>query len=228
MKTEKNPSKTKAAPLGRGRIAQVALMLIDEQGIDQFSMRKLGAALNVEAMALYHHFRSKAELFDGILDLLLAAIADKLSTEGTPLQRVRAIFEALRRIAVDHPQVYLTMVSRRFGTQRALEFYEQLLQLFHQAGLDPEQSARYYRLMANFTAGAGIAEVGGRAKQPDAAPLILEHFSNPEEFPRLTEVVPYLRVAEYEHIFSSGMDILFQSLEAELGARPSSGTPATA
>jgi AcrR family transcriptional regulator len=206
----------KAEPLDRNRIAQVALALIDQHGIDQLSMRKLGSVLGVEGMALYHYFRNKAELLDGILDVILVEVATRLTPEGTPLARIRRTFDALRTIAIEHPHAFLSMVSRRFRTQQALAFYEQLLLLFHQAGLTPEQSGRYYRLMANFTVGAGVAEVGSRAKQPDATPIILENFYSPEEFPRITEVMPFLRVSEIDQIYCSGMDILFTALSAEL------------
>jgi AcrR family transcriptional regulator len=211
--------KNKAEPLDRVRIAQVALALIDELGIDQLSMRKLGAVLGVEAMALYHYFSNKAELLDGILDIVLAQVAARLTPDGTPLERVRRTFDALRTIAIEHPHAFLSMVSRRFRTRISLEFYEQLLQQFHEAGLDAAQSARYYRLMANFTAGAGIAEVGSRAKQPDAAPVILEDFNHPDVYPRITAVVPHLRITELDEIYRSGMDILFAALSMELARR---------
>ena len=216
MNIEKKSPKRKPEPLDRERIARAALSLIDDQGIDQLSMRRLGSVLGVEGMALYHHFRNKAELLDGILDLVLAEVGSKLTREGAALERVREIFDGLRGIAIVHPNAFLSMVSRRFRTRQALDFYERLLQLFHDAGLSDEQSARYYRLMASFTAGAGIAEVGSRAKQSDATPVILEDFNRPEEFPRVTAVVPYLRTSELDSIYQSGMDILFSALKTEL------------
>jgi AcrR family transcriptional regulator len=218
MKIDKKTGKVKSEPLDRERITRVALALIDEQGIEQLSMRRLGSILGVEAMTLYYYFRNKAELLDGILDLVLAEVTAKMSLEGPPLVRARMTFDGLRQIAIDHPHAFLSMVSRRFGTRQALEFYERLLQLFHDAGLSDEQSARYYRLMASFTAGAGITEVGSRAKQPDATPVILEDFNFPEEFPRVTAVVPHLRTAKLDAIYRSGMDVLFSALAAELAS----------
>ncbi|WP_432383503.1 TetR/AcrR family transcriptional regulator [Duganella sp. P38] len=175
--------KNKTESLDRKRIAQVALRMIDQHGIDQLSMRKLGGELGVEAMALYHYFRNKAELLDGILDIVLDEVSATLTPDGTPLQRARRTFDGLRLMAIAHPHAYLSMVSRRFSTPTALQFYEQLLRHFHDAGMSAEQSARYYRMMANFTAGAGLAEVGSRALQPDAAPIILEDFDRPADFP---------------------------------------------
>ncbi|WP_167761286.1 TetR/AcrR family transcriptional regulator [Duganella callida] len=211
--------KNKNEPLDRDRIARAALALIDEQGIDQLSMRKLGSMLGVEAMALYHHFRNKAELLDGILDIVLEEVSARLTPDGTPLERVRRTFDGLRGISIEHPHAFLSMVSRRFRTPVSLQFYERLLQLFHEAGLTPEQSARYYRMMANFTTGAGLTEVGSRARQPDATPVILEDFNRPGEFPRITAAMPYLRVTEIGGIYQAGMDLLFAALQAELHSR---------
>ena len=43
-------------------------------------------------------------------------------------------------------------------------------------------------------------------------------FYSPEEFPRITEVMPFLRVTEIDQIYRSGMDILFSALEGELAS----------
>lgn len=53
---------------------ETALRLADEGGIDALSMRKLGQALGVEAMAVYYHLANKDEVLDGIVDLVFAEI----------------------------------------------------------------------------------------------------------------------------------------------------------
>ena len=66
---------TKRKPLSRERILDTALVLVDEEGIETLSMRKLGQALGYEAMSLYNHVANKDDLLDGILDLVLAECA---------------------------------------------------------------------------------------------------------------------------------------------------------
>src|SRR3954451_24152005 len=55
-------------PLTRDRIIETALHIVDGQGLGRLTMRRLGDALQVEAMAIYHHLpRGKEELLDGLV-----------------------------------------------------------------------------------------------------------------------------------------------------------------
>lgn len=210
---------SKRRTLDRRLIAEKALQLIDAEGLDWLSMRRLGAALGVEAMALYHHFENKAELLDGVLELLIDEVEPALATKRPPLARLRRAFEAVRTIAVTHPRAFLLVATRRFRTERALQFYERLLETFAEAGFDARQSAILFRVAAGFVTGAGMAEVGSRAMQADATPILLEDFADAERFPRITAVVPYLRVDKLGAIFDFGLDLIFDAMRAELGPR---------
>ncbi|HVY63668.1 MAG TPA: TetR/AcrR family transcriptional regulator [Gammaproteobacteria bacterium] len=210
----------RGATLTRRRIAEAALALIDGAGLEQLSMRRLGARLGVEAMAIYHHFRNKAELLDGVLELLLEELEPPTGARGTPLERLRRTFEATRAVAIRHPHAFLLLPTRRFNTDRALEYYERLLALFREAGFDAKLSARFFRLLAGYVTGAGLAEIGSRAQQRDATPSRLERFSDPKRFPLVTSVAPELRVANLDAIFQFGLDVIFAAMADEAGRRP--------
>src|SRR5437764_7809599 len=62
---------TRRKPLSRERILDTALALVDEEGIEALSMRKLGQALGFEAMSLYNHVANKDDVLNGLLDLVL-------------------------------------------------------------------------------------------------------------------------------------------------------------
>jgi AcrR family transcriptional regulator len=211
-------------PLDRRRIAEEALRIIDADGLEHLSMRRLGAELGFEGMAIYHHFHNKAELLDGVLELLLEELEVPPEGEGTALERLRRTFEATRALAIRHPHAFLLLPTRRFNTTRALEYYERLLGLFREAGFDARESARFFRLLAGYVSGAGLAEIGSRAQQPDATPVRLEGFSDPERFPLVTAIVPELRVTNLDAIFSFGMDVIFDAMSAHLRARAARST----
>lgn len=212
----KSSVKRAKGSLNKRLIAETALDLIDRVGLEELSMRQLGAALGVEAMALYHHFPNKGELLDGVQELLFEEIERSASPNLPPMQRLRAMFEGSRQVAIGHPQAYLLVPTRRFRTRPMLEFYERLLQTFHDAGLDAEASARYFRVLAGFATGAALAEIGSRAQQPDATPVILEDFSDTRNFPRVSAVVPHLRVAKLGRIFDFGLDLIFKAMQSEV------------
>src|ERR671913_1418036 len=62
------------APLTKERVLDAAMALADGGGIEGLTMRKLGQALGVEAMALYYHFANKERVIDGIVDLVYQEI----------------------------------------------------------------------------------------------------------------------------------------------------------
>src|SRR5438094_2026120 len=61
-------------PLSRLQIAQAALAIVDRDGLDALSMRRLGAELGVEGMAIYRHFPNKAAVLAGVGEALLAEL----------------------------------------------------------------------------------------------------------------------------------------------------------
>ena len=65
---------TPRVALSRERIEIEALALIDAHGIEAFSTRKLGQRLGCEAMSIYHHFASKAHVFDALVDRVLGGM----------------------------------------------------------------------------------------------------------------------------------------------------------
>ena len=209
-------------PLDRRKIAEGALRIIDADGLQQLSMRRLGAELGVEGMAIYHHFHNKAELLDGVLELLLEELEVPPEGEGTALDRLRRLFEGTRTVAIRHPHAFMLLPTRRFNTPRAFEYYERLLGLFLDAGFDVRESARFWRLLAGYVTGAGLAEIGSRAQQPNATPVKLESFSEPERFPLVTAIVPELRVGNLDAIFAFGLDVIFDAMSARLQRRNTS------
>jgi AcrR family transcriptional regulator len=204
-------------PLTRERIARAALELIDAEGLEHCSMRRLGARLGVEAMALYHHFAHKGELLDAVMDCLLDEIDLPPREAAPPMERLRRAMASWRAAAIAHPPAYILLAGRRFNTERAFALYEALLQAFADLGLDAQQTARWFRLLGGFASGAGLAEVASRERVPDATPLRLERQPESIAFPHVRAVAPHLRVEALEEVFDFGLDVLFGQLAAQTG-----------
>jgi TetR/AcrR family transcriptional regulator, tetracycline repressor protein len=64
----------KQALISRRKTLEVALRIIDEEGLDGLSIRRLGDQLNVRGISLYHHFPSKEHILIGACELALADV----------------------------------------------------------------------------------------------------------------------------------------------------------
>ncbi len=205
-------------PLSRERIAQAALALIDRVGVEGCSMRRLGAELGVEAMALYHHFPSKGALLDAVLDRLAGEIEVPLRETTAPLPRLRRAIENYFALARRHPRAFVLLATRRFNGDAAFAKYEQILQGFADLGLDARRSAYWFRLLGNYASGSGLADVASRELEPDATPLVLER--EPRSVPQslVAAVAPHLQAARLDAAFAYGLDVLFLALQREVPA----------
>jgi AcrR family transcriptional regulator len=210
--SRRKSSSTQRVPLTRERIAQAALELIDEEGLENCSMRRLGARLGVEAMALYHHFAGKGELFDAVMDRLLEEVEVPPAGSMTGLQRLRRCISSWRAVALRHPHAFILLAGRRFNTERAFQLYESVLQVFAELGLDAAEAARWFRLLGNFAGGAGLADVASSEQQADATPLRLAREPDTIAHPHVRAIAPHLQAGKLDGLFEFGLDVLFGAL----------------
>ncbi len=221
MATRKSASMpVRRESLTREAIAEAALAMIDAQGLEALSMRRLGEALGVEAMALYHHYPNKGQLLDAVMDRLVDEIDRPAPPRATPLQKLRRYVSDYRGIALTHPRAFLLLTTRRFNSTRSFALYERLLSTFAEAGLPPERAALWFRLLGGFVSGAGMADVASRELTPDATPLQLERAPDSVPFPHVRAVAPFLRVERLDGVFAFGLDVLFAALQRELDGDP--------
>src|SRR5262245_39016386 len=79
------PAKRPPVPLSRERIIDAALHIADGQGLRRLTMRRLGDALEVEAMAIYHHLpRGKEALMDALAEHVTSVTVDPGGLPGWP------------------------------------------------------------------------------------------------------------------------------------------------
>src|ERR1700689_3233488 len=98
--------------LTRERIVAAAVELIEREGVDAVSMRRLAAELGSGVMSLYNHVPSKDALLDGVAEQVMSGI-DFSSEPGAGWEdQVRAQARAFRQIARAHPRCTMVVVSR--------------------------------------------------------------------------------------------------------------------
>ncbi|MFI6597502.1 TetR family transcriptional regulator [Nonomuraea sp. NPDC050536] len=121
------PAKRPPVPLTRERIIEAALHIADSQGLRRLTMRRLGDALQVEAMAIYHHLpRGKEALMDALAEHVTAVHAEQAATwQDTAKAWARTSRELLR----EHPGVLALALTKPPKGGTAIAIGEQIEQL---------------------------------------------------------------------------------------------------
>jgi len=192
--------------LSRTRIFQEALRLVDEEGIDALTMRRLAGQLGVGTMSLYNHVPNKDDLLDGLVGTVLAEMAPPPSAPAGWREALGFMATEFRRIGVLHPHAVPLMTDRRPGSQEGLRLVEAIFDALARAGMDRQAAATAYRLTTSYVLGFVILESGGffRSSGPAAARRTRDN----DDFPRVVEAVPYLLDFDSDAEFAAGLDAM--------------------
>ena len=186
-------------PLTQDRIANTSLELIDEIGLEEFSTRRLGAALGCEAMAIYNHFASKDALLDAVVDKLIKDVHVPAKGEGWQ-SRVRGFARSYRALAHAHPKAFPLLATRRFRT-RARNLVDQIVSALLEEGFEPAEAASLFRILANYCNGAILDELSGTFPTAN------------EDHPSIKRVQAFLSPDHYDAIFDRGLSLITDGFE---------------
>jgi len=202
----KRTTRRAAAPreLSHDAILDATLRLIDEDGLEEFSTRKLGRALGCEAMAIYWYYPSKDALLDAIVDRLMASVGLSIAgaRTGNWIGALREVAHAYRRIAHDHPKAFPLLATRRFASEGTYAFLEQLFELARAQGIDDRVTARFYRVVSSYCSGFALNELAS----PRTSPALRKRFA------RVAAVSAWLEPQHLDEIFELGLEIQLSAL----------------
>jgi AcrR family transcriptional regulator len=136
-------------------IATAALRIIDADGLAALSMRRLAADLGVSSPSLYHHYASKDEILDAIVDEINAGItlADASPDWETALQ---AYAYQLREALSAHPHVVEFVALRPVTAHSGLRIYEHMISQLASCGWDAALAREITLAVENLVYGAAL------------------------------------------------------------------------
>ncbi|MGB1681570.1 MAG: TetR/AcrR family transcriptional regulator [Acidimicrobiales bacterium] len=145
---------TEREPLSRPRVAAAALALIDERGLEQLSMRKLGAELGVEAMSLYNHVANKDDLLGAVADLLYEQILTEYGVpSGNWQAQARVMAASYVSVAIAHPHAFPLLLNRPPVGEGGLRFMDRIVTIFDDVTDDLHIAALAFSVVANWVVG---------------------------------------------------------------------------
>jgi len=219
------PPTSQRTPLTAQRVLQAALVLVDRDGVDELSMRKLAKELGFEVMSLYNHVANKDEVLAGIADLVAAEIEPP---EAAPKRRgavawkvgIRHTVLSARDAFHRHPWAVPLWPGVASGPHR-LRFMEALLRSLRTAGFAPATAYHGYHALMMHVLGFTLQEQRfdfGEGGVEAAASRFLDQFAG-EEFPYLIEHMhQHLDAPAHQDDFELVLDILLDGLDRLRGA----------
>ena len=227
--------------LTREQILTAALQIIDEDGVEALTMRRLGQALDRNPMAIYRHAADKDVLLDGVVELVAAELVaprrpdrnghghgnEDVSEDGDHEWEavLRRMAHTFRRVALAHPHVVPLLLTRPLsgplalrplGTLRQLE---ELLELFVTAGFDPQGALHAARLFTGFLYGHVLHELQDQIDNPDETDDLLRlglHRLPLTQFPRLRSLAAVLATYDGATELDEGLSIVLAGLRSQL------------
>jgi AcrR family transcriptional regulator len=159
---KKGPPQKEVTNLTRERVCREALALVDEEGLQALSMRRLGARLGVEAMSLYRHVQNKADLLDAIHAAVLGDLRPVDIGDTTDWRLVLGGFaRALRAALLRHPNVVSLFATRAVRAPEAMQVVQQTWYALDYAGFTQADARRAVIVVGVFVVGHVLTETQG-------------------------------------------------------------------
>jgi AcrR family transcriptional regulator len=215
-------------------VLRAALAIVDQEGVEALSMRRLGRALDRDPMAVYRYAETKTALLDGVVELVLSDLTVD-ATDDDWQSQLREVARRFRSIAVAHPHVVPLLVTRPLATPLALRPHgtlrplEATLALLVRSGFRDVDALHVYRLFFGFLNGHILNELQELVDNPEETDDLLRlglHRLPIKEFPLLRALAPALASYDGAAELERGLDILLAGLQTQL--TPSVATPAPA
>jgi AcrR family transcriptional regulator len=211
----------------RDTVLAAALEIIDRDGAEGLSMRRLARALDRDPMILYRHAPNKAALLDGVAETVLAQLhVDPADPDWNA--ELRTVARDYRALALAHPHVVPLLVTRPLATPLALRPHgtlrplEDILALLTRAGFTGPDALHIYRALFGFLHGHILNELQELIDNPDETDDLLRlglHRLPLNEFPVLRSLAPDLAAYDGAAELERGLDILLTGLTTTLTPR---------
>ncbi|WP_351228037.1 TetR/AcrR family transcriptional regulator C-terminal domain-containing protein [Streptomyces sp. NPDC002133] len=217
-------------PLTRERIVGAALVIIDEEGVDGLSMRRIAARLGVQAMSLYNHVQGKSDILDGVTEYVTTQMRMPRRMTGSWEDGVRSIAYAFRQAALRHPRACELVLLRQLSTPTALAPVDTMLAMMLDHGFDEETAVHALRLFISFQVGSLLWHVhtspSGAGRDPAAIREARTAYFAGSGFPAVAKVAPILAVNDHEADFAFGVELMIDALRSLAPVRDQASAPA--
>lgn len=201
MSPEQSKPESRRTPLNATRVIAGGIILADRAGIEQFTIRKLAAQLDVKPMTIYHHVPNKDAIIDGMVDVVFSEITQPPeNVDWKSAMTVRS--NSVRAVLARHSWAVPLMESRTSPGPETLMHHESVIRCLRQCGFSIKMTGHACALIDAYIYGFALQEANlpatGGAELAELAENILE--------PLAMDAYPYLMEFAAKHVMVPGYD----------------------
>ena len=216
--------------INREMVIRAGLKLLNEDGLEQLTLRRLGVELNVQAATIYWHFKSKEELLDEMATVVLAEAAVKLIPAKRPSTSepdwrvwVSTFGENLRKTLLAYRDGARMVAGTRLTNTEYLKTVEKIGTQMLYAGFSVRAAVVLFGTIYNYTLSFVMEEqavfpVAGE-RSPKYSIEERDARLDPAEFPFMRQTSGIL-FDRYDRRFREGMELILRGAEATWTAAP--------
>lgn len=216
-------------PITQQAVVAAAIAVLDDEGLDGLSMRKVGERLGTGATSLYWHVGSK----DGLLDLILdEVIGEQHVPDPEPTkwqEQLKDVARTMRRTILAHRDIVRISIGRIPMGPNALHYSERVLAILRAGGVPDDLAVVGFHLLTCVVNGFTMDETGEGGQPPAEMPPLEEigemardYLASlpPHRFPNLTQLADQLAITDPGRRFGLLLDFYVGGL-----ARAAAGSP---
>ena len=220
---------SKAAParerMTREDVVRRALEVLDEEGFDGLTMRRLAERLGIKAASLYNHISDKDELLALMADAICAEVRE-VDPSKPWRQQAEVLAHEVRRVLMTHRDGARVLAATPPVGPHRLRLIEQVLQALQKAGFRGARIADVSFVMNSFVVGFVLDETLGQPRDAAAAKRGFEQARQwfkalpREQYPTLIALADELIDAPADRRFQVGITALLDGFELLLAEKP--------
>ncbi|MGW0038849.1 TetR/AcrR family transcriptional regulator [Gordonia sp. NPDC003376] len=219
---EPAPAKRRGRPprgsrnaLTRDRVLHAALAIVDAEGLDAITMRRVAKELDVDPMSLYNHVDGKDGILDGLAEMLLSTLADTPSS-GDPRTDIEMRAREFRHAMLEHPKAAPVVLTRQLTSPAALAPIESVLEPLLAQGFPTDQAVHAMRTALAFLLGTLLREVDAGptfgTDDPVASAQRRDDLAG-SGLPAVATAAADLAVCDHEAEFEFGLHVMLDALD---------------
>ncbi|MEV6242316.1 TetR/AcrR family transcriptional regulator [Lentzea sp. NPDC051838] len=216
------PRPSSGQPLGLSReaIVRKAVEMLDADGLQKLSMRKLAAALGAAPMSLYWHVPTKDALIELCLDEIYGEFV--LPDPGEDWETaLRGMMHSLRHLALKHPWWVRGIGEFNSIGPNAVAMADSMFEPMLRAGLSMAVAAQSISTVSSFVTGYALAEAnfvarGGMDSPPPDLAKIADMYR--DEHPNYVKMLDEQEIWSLEGQFEFGLDCVIDGIKARVTA----------